>query len=242
MGRLAMTVGWVLASGLAPTVQAQDTDAGLVASVGLRAWNTAWTTFGYDTVNGEQIITQSPAKSKLALMPVLSLRYGNFGGTFSGYGSTKFRLVSGSVDERSEYDLNLSYFVMPNVALNLGYKRVRQSSGLNVYDLKGPILGANATAPLGGTWALYGSFGFGQLGTGPQKPYVDGARNRLEFDARYRLTEVGLAYNMVVDPWLRALTVTLGYRTQVFDTLNATTTQDARDLTHGLTFGLLATF
>lgn len=218
----------------AASAQAQPAEFGV--SVGLKAWNTQWTTFGY-TGNGE--LKQVPAEDKTVLVPLLSVRYRDFIGSISGYGSTDYTFIEGGGDSRKELDANVGYFVAPGVAVTLGYKKVgqKQREGSGNYELSGPVAGLSATATLREALALYGAFGFGKL-----KP--TGASN-VDLDADYRLTELGLAYTWPTDRWLvKALTFTLGYRTQVFSSKQAldTTGQDGRDLTQGFTFGLVASF
>lgn len=220
--------------------QAQESDFGV--SVGLKAWNTQWTTFGYfptpppPGVTAE-VLKQVPAKDKVVLLPLLSVRYSNFVATLSGYGSTQYHFLDGPGDTRKEFDVNLGYLVAPGVAATLGYKKVGQRNGPNNYELAGPVAGLSATLPLRGALSAYGLFGLGRL-----KP--TGA-STVDLDADYRLTELGLVYGVAFDGMPRALAFTIGYRTQVFSSKNALDAQpgqDGRDLTQGLTLGLIATF
>ena len=64
----------------------------------------------------------------------------------------------------------------------------------------------------------------------------------VQFDADYRLTEVGLAYNAALGGMPRALALTAGYRMQVLTSKNALGSQDGRDLTQGFTVGVVVTF
>lgn len=227
------TVIATLAFGLAGAAQAQEADFGL--SVGLKAWNTQWTTFSYDTNGGgQQVVTQVPAKDKTVLIPQLSARYRSVVASVSRYQPTDHDFVAGGSNRRKELDVNVGYLVTPAVAVTLGYKKVGQSDGTDNYELAGAVLGASATAPLGGGFALYGSFGFGRM--------KDTAASTVKFDADYRLTELGLAYNLPLDRWLKALTFTAGWRTQVLSSKEALGEQDGRDLTQGLAFAVLASF
>lgn len=228
-----------LALGLAGAAQAQDSTFGV--SLGLKAWNTEWTTFGNDTNDaGDPVITQVPARDKVVVLPLLSLRYGDFMASFSGYLPTEHRFLDGSSNVRKEFDAHAGYFVLPGLAVTLGYKQLAQTGDF-VYRPRGPVLGLSATAPLAGGFTLYGAFGVGWLKTPAPRDKRD-----VEFDADYRLTELGLAYNLPVDRFAKALTFTLGYRTQVLSSKDALQTdggrQDARDLTQGLTVGLVASF
>lgn len=222
-----------LACGLAGVAQAQPADFGL--SVGLKAWRAQWTTFSFDTNGGgQQVVTQVPAKDETVLIPQLSARYRSVVASLSRYQPTDHDFVAGGGNRRKEIDVNVGYLVTPAVALTLGYKKVGQSDGTDNYELAGAVLGASATAPLGGGFALYGSFGIGRM--------KDTAASTVKFDADYRLTEVGLAYGLPLDGWLKTLTFTAGYRTQVLSSKEALGDQDGRDLTQGLAFAVLASF
>ena len=81
---------------------------------------------------------------------------------------------------------------------------------------------------------MYGTLGLGRL--------KSTSGSNVKFDADYQLSEVGFAYNLGLGGIPRALTFTLGYRMQVLTSKEALPNQDARDLTQGFTFGLLAVF
>jgi hypothetical protein len=218
---------------LAGAVQAQE--SGPSVSVGLKAWSTQWTTFGYDTNGGGQtVLTQVPAKDKVVLVPLLSVRWRDWVGSISGYGSTDYEFVDGGSNSRKELDANVGYLVLPGVAVTLGYKKVGQKAATDNYELAGLVAGMSATAPLSSTFSLYGSLGLGRL--------KDTSASTVKFDADYRLTEVGVAYTLPMERFTKALTFTLGYRTQVLSSKEALGSQDGRDLTQGLTLGLLAAF
>jgi len=219
--------------GFAAAAQAQDT--GLGVAVGVKAWSTQWTTFSYATDGaGDQVLTQVAAKDKVVLVPLLSVRWRDFVASLSGYRPTDYRFLDGSTNSRKEFDANVGYFVTPGVAVTLGYKRVGQKGATDNYELGGPVIGLSATAPISGPLALYGAFGLGRL--------KDTSASTVKFDADYRLSEVGLAYNIGLDNLPKSLSFTLGYRTQVLSSKEALGSQDGRDLTQGLTIGLVATF
>lgn len=222
-----------LLAGSAGLAQAQASD--LTVSLGLKAWHTQWTTFSYDTnAGGDPVLTQVPAKDKLVVVPQLSMRWRDFTGSLSAYPSTNHDFVAGGRGTRKELDLNVGYFVAPSVAVTLGYKKLSQRDGDALYELDGPVLGVSATAPLGHGYALYGTLGIGRM--------KDTGASTVHFKADYQLSELGLAYNLAIDRLPRTLTFTLGYRTQVLSSKEALGAQDGRDLTQGLTFGLVASF
>lgn len=215
---------------------AQQSD--LSFSVGLRGWQTEWDTFSYyvDQGNDNSVVVQAPAKDKFVLLPVLSARYRDFTASLSLYPSTDHDFVNGDRGTRKELDFNVGYFVLPSVALTLGYKKIEQgeATGSNVYALSGPVAGVSATAPLRPDLALYGSFGMGWMkSTGS---------STVKFDADYRLGEVGLAYTIPTGSFAKAVTLTAGYRTQVLTSKEALGDQDGRDLTQGFTLGAIVSF
>lgn len=214
------------------TCAAQAQESNLDVSVGLKAWNTQWTTWGYD--NTGTVITQVPAKDKTVLIPLLSVRYHDFVGSLSGFQPTTFRFEDGSSNSRKEFDLNLGWLLTPGVAATVGYKRVGQAADGNNYQLAGPTVGLSATAPIRAGFSLYGSFGYGWL--------KSTSGSNVKFDADYQLSELGLAYSLGTGAIPRAVTFTLGYRIQVLTSKEALPTQDARDLTQGFTLGVLGVF
>jgi hypothetical protein len=218
----------------AGTALAQD--AGLSVSVGVRAWYTEWTTFSYleDPPGTNIALTQISADNKLVPVPIVSLRYGNFVGTISGFPSTGFSFSNGGSGKREEFDVNFGYAVMQGLTLTLGYKKVVQSDGADRYRPSGPVFGVNANAPLGGALSLYGVLGLGRLKTP--------AGDEINFKADYRLTELGLAYTLNTGRLPRLWTFTGGYRVQVMSSKEAFGSQDGRDTTQGFTFGAIATF
>lgn len=231
MNRFAAFVGFACA---VAAVQARAQDPALSVTVGARVWYAQWTTFSYFSQNGVDslALTEISAADKLVVMPLLSVRYGDFLGSVSAMPSTRFTFDDGSSGRRSEFDANVGYAVMPNLALTLGYKGVSQSDGTQRYRPRGPVLGASANAPLGGGLSMYGSLGIGWLKT----PSGD----VISYRTGYRLAEVGLAYALNADRprW----TLTGGYRIQVMSSKDAFQGQDGRDTTQGFTLGANATF
>lgn len=230
-----MSAKWLAVLALCSASNAMAQESGLSISVGARAWYSEWTTFSYltDDANQNIALTQVSADEELAFMPIVSVRYRNFVGSISGFPSTDYARADGAVGERKELDVNLGYYVMPGLAFTVGYKEVEQSGNGNRYRPAGPVVGMIGNAPLGGAWSLYGSLGLGKLDT----PSGDS----VQFEADYRLTEIGVAYSL--DARMpRRWTFTAGYRIQVMSSKEAFGSQDGRDTTEGFTLGALATF
>jgi hypothetical protein len=235
------TTRWILAAGTtcACLGAAQAQDAGLSASIGLRAWATQWTTFSYIDLVGDKdadALVQSSAGGKLVLIPVLGVRWGDFTGSLSVMPATSFSFPA-SRGTRQEWDLNLGYTLMPGLTATLGYKRVSQRDGRYRYEPRGPMLGLNANAQINGPLSMYGIFGLGKLKTPPKRTDWD-----VDFEADYRLAELGLAYALDVGRPSPRVALTGGWRIQTMGSREAFGNQDGRDTTQGLTLGAVATF
>jgi hypothetical protein len=220
-------------------------DSGVSVSVGVRAWRAEWSTFGYFPDPNDPLVnlalTQEPANSKLVLMPVVGVRYGEFSASISAMPSTDFSFVSGGGNRRQELDLNLGYDVIPGLTLTLGYKKVSQTDRVDGsrYRPSGPVAGLSGNASLSGPWSLYGSLGVGKFKTP--------AGDSIDFKADYRLTELGLAYALYGNQFVKRWTFTAGYRIQVLTSKDAFVapnggSQDGVDTTQGFTLGAIATF
>ena len=208
-------------------------DGGLSVSLGLKVWNAQWTTFGYEPL-APAILTQDDLGEKRVLLPSLGLRYGDFIASVSAFTNTSYRGTDGLLDKRREYDAHVGYFVLPGLALTVGYKKIEQIGSAGKYAPAGPVLGLSASALLSGPISAYGSFGIGRMKTPSGNP--------IKFDADYRLSELGLAYGLRLDGWPKALTFTLGYRTQMLISKEAKPGIDGRDPTLGFTLGVIAGF
>lgn len=220
--------------------EAMAQDAGLSLSLGVRAWYMQWSTFSYLTdANGVDnlALTQVSAGDKLATVPVLSARYGNFVGSMSMLPTTRFHFVEGGSGTRREYDLNIGYTVLPGLNLTLGYKKVSQRDDVYRYEPGGLVLGLSGSAPLASGFSLYGSLAVGKLKT-PQS----GGDEVVKFEADYRLTEVGVAYALAGVQASPRWTFSAGYRMQVMSSREAFGLQDGRDTTQGFAIGAIATF
>lgn len=233
---------WLVVLALCGAGPALAQDATFSVSIGARAWQAEWTTFSYftepDPVTGEPVnvaLTQAAARDELVLMPLLSVRYGDFFASLSAMPSKQFTFIDGGeIASREEIDLNIGYNFMPGLAATLGYKKVSQGGSSGTYRPEGLVVGLTANAPLGGAWSFYGSLGVGWLETPAGDP--------IAFEADYRLTELGLAYSLPTAGVVKRWTFTGGYRIQVLSSKDAFNGQDAKDTTQGFTIGLIASF
>ncbi len=246
----------------APAV-ADDSDLSL--SVGLKGWESSWTTWRPATVfysSGATTITQPlNSDTRFVLTPQASVRYGSLLLSAS-YLSPETYSLSGNIDSqlsppvnvsgrRSELDINGGYYVLPGLALTLGYKQIRQDYGAGELVWSGPTIGLAGAAPLGsGNWALYGTYGFGLFKLKLPVGSPDFAANQNSFSADYSVGELGLSYSVSLGHVLKFIRFTAGYRAQVLSTLdyalassNGTVTkQTQHDYTQGPTVGIYGSF
>lgn len=242
---------------LSPAQAQQET----TVSVGLRAWVNEWTSWDIypaQPVPGGVVPGASEnftSGSRVALTPSLSVRHGKLLFSASHFVSKRYSFDGNDgafTAKRKETDALAGYYVLPTLALTLGYKSVEQDFGSR-FKYDGPILGAVASAPLTAGFTLYGNFGYGRM---KAKLPLQDAGGRSRFDVDYLLGEVGVAYSFNpsgVLPGAKAAALTIGYRNQVLatqgfkiplDASNAgpTRSTDLRDTTEGLTLGLSASF
>lgn len=225
----------VVCMAAAAHVQAQESNFDF--SVGLKAWNTEWTSWGYftDDADNNLGIKETPLKSKLVFIPLLSGRYKDFVASISGFTATSFDYVEGGSIRRKEFDANLGWLFTPGVAASVGYKYQSQFIPDSTFSMEGPTISISGTVPIRGAFSMYGTVGLGRLKTT--------SSSNVQFDRiDYQLSEVGAAYSIGVGNVPKAVSITLGYRMQVLNTKDAFGSQDARDLTQGFTLGVFAVF
>lgn len=247
MNKTRHTVLSLAALCTACAVHAQD--ANLHLTLGLKAWQAQWTTWASDISASDNfdVITQVPAKDKLALIPVVGLQYGRLVASLSAMPETTFQFRRANdtdiQQKRSELEATVGYYLTRRMSLGLGYKRFTQKSGGFTYEEAGPSVVGGFSASLRGPWSAYGNAAFGRMSpTG---------KSTVRVNADYRLTELGVVYSIPVGEVLRAVSITGGYRVQVVNALklpiydqngNFSYFQDGRDLTQGFTLGVVASF
>jgi hypothetical protein len=139
---------------------------------------------------------------------------------------------------------------------SVGYKNVEQDfNNGKVFKYSGPIIGVVGSAPLTQGYSLYGNFGYGAMTANLPNGFTDNS-GRGKLDADYYLSEVGVAYSFDVKslfPSAKAMTATLGYRSQTLATQGFAVGLDVnnpskmrstelRDNTEGLALGVSITF
>lgn len=235
---------------LAPSAWADDST---VVTLGLRAWSNSWSTWDVypaTPVGGGYLPGASEnftSGTKAALIPSLAMRHRDWLLSASRFVKTRYGFdgnAGGFSAQRQETDLHGGYYLLPTLALSLGYKEVKQDfGGTAQFKYSGPILGVLGSAPLTRGFSLYGNVGYGRVKG--RFPSADAA-GRSRFNADYWLGEAGLAYSFEGIAGARSLSLTLGYRSQVLATgayrialsPSSSRATELRDTTEGLALGL----
>ncbi|MGH9576251.1 MAG: hypothetical protein ACRD3R_02355 [Terriglobales bacterium] len=249
----------LLAALLTPLAQAQSSDVSV--TMGLKAWNTEWTTWFIENLNlavgdssvSTSAVTNQSASRENVLIPSIAVRYGNWfaSGSFFIKKSFSFGL------ERREYDVNLGYAVLPGLAMSVGYKDLRYEGTTNSYqyEAKGLTVGVNGSAPINSNVSIYGALAYGR----PDVRDNAGRNGVSKRSGDYLLSEVGLAFPLGrMSESLRSTVMTAGYRYQRLDSKKHTSTftlegastpvaglgisYDLIDTTQGIAIGISSTF
>jgi hypothetical protein len=240
---------------------------GFHLTLGVKFWANYWETgFPTDDPNtGNHVIMSSNESPKVAVIPSLSMRWGRFVVSAGYFAKTEYEFqefsdfvnttcCGGAVvrqatkAEREEVDINIGWFVHPQVAVTLGYKQVDQtytstftSPGL-VFPAPQPsttknkawTIGVLGSGPIGGGFAVYGNLAVGPM----EAEFTDDSGEKPK--GYYHSTEFGFAYGFG-----GGSAITLGYKVQVIDLEfgeNSSLPQRGRDTTNGFIAGLSFTF
>lgn len=200
----------------------------LYMSAGMKLWINTWQT--NLTGNSGKDWTQLTADPVVGIVPNLSLKYKQLliAGSFMATGDYQFphqtfkngTAVRNELDvkgNRQEIDLNVGFYVVPQVALTMGYKGITEkfkvTSSLTGYSensvyLNGVTFGITGSAPIGNGFSVYGSGAGGPMFVTytPASSYTD--------TALYEASELGFAWHAPRAP----LTATLGYKFQLIQT------------------------
>jgi hypothetical protein len=251
----------VIAGTLSPTTSTAQTNPDTTEDawsfgIGVKSWVTRWATWQIGRASVDSgavdIVSQLESNTRLAVVPVLTARYGRYFASTSLMANARYTLGSSTSAvsaKRQEFDVNAGIDLLANVSASLGYKRIVQEAG-GRYVWGGPVLGLNANAPLGGALSMYGTVGLGVLKL--DLPVAD-PTGRNDLSAQYALGEWGLAYR---HEEASRNVFALGYRTQVVrtrdyglgarDSLGNPTglfgRETLRDVTEGLTASWVFSF
>lgn len=207
-------------------------------TIGEKLWMNRWSLPAElpNSSSPTSTIYQFDSDDEVASLTTLLVRYRNF---FIGAGflpetnyNFKSQTTSLSPDKtavegkRKEWDLNLGYFITPNLSVIAGYKQLDRnyiytlpSQGLKLespLSVKGLIIGISATNPLGKSFGFYGNLAYGWL----KGDYViNGFANTFDFDVdgNYIIAELGINYSIPMHKILSAMTISAGYRIQHVD-------------------------
>ncbi|KHD08299.1 hypothetical protein PN36_17305 [Candidatus Thiomargarita nelsonii] len=276
---IVMSIALPMSIGLGPSAIADETGglADFSASVGLKVWENQWNVPS-DELN--QIISFR-SENEIVLIPVLSFRYKKFFISGSYFPETDYSLgeqtVIGEISveqgadqaptqqyvglltelsaERSEWDINVGYYLSPFLVITAGYKKIERSfTGEIKKELLSPTeekivkepfhfgtktdgltIGIAGVAPLQGKLGLYGNFALGWLETSE--------KDKDNFDSGYRLGELGFLYSSRFEqiPMLNAASFYAGYRFQVVKD-DMPIGNGADDTTEGFVLGVNLTF
>ena len=197
-----------LLSPLASTAQTSDNflPEDVRATVGVRLWTTDWSSWFGD---GSRYLH---AGIETTVIPVASVRYKNFlmSGSYLLQKDFQFPPESGSaIIDRKEYDVNVGYFLLPGLAVSLGYKAVEYEGGGYEFSAKGVTFGVSGSAAIAPWTSLYGNLAVGRPKINDTQYAFSNARGK------YLLTEFGLAFPLgQMSNSLNGFVVTAGYRYQ----------------------------
>ncbi len=235
LGMTCLAGAALVASGVvcADEEQAANKDWHVTVSGKLWAnsWN-AWTTAG---ASG----TTSVVASKVPVIGGVTARYKDFfiSGNYSPSTNYDFSSYAGQgTYSRKEFDVNAGYYLVPQVALALGYKQIDLSySAASQWKYKFAILGINGVSRINDTPAfMYGNGAFG-VGTvsSTYAPFAGyGAGN-----PTYESMEAGFGFAIT-----KNFVATIGYKYQQLALSFSNQVAKARDITTGYMFGVAYTF
>jgi hypothetical protein len=209
-------------------------------TLGAKIWDTQWTS--WDPVPSRSLETTGPvtviqpvsSNNHVEVIPQASVRYGNWLGSASYLVNTTY-FLTGAIDPesgnslsvsalRKEFDANLGYYILPSVAITVGYKQITQIFGQGSrfpepFKWTGPTIGMAGSAVIRPHLSMYGAVGVGFFRLRIDEQLQDAAGD-VRFDANYALAELGLAYSVPTPISRMSFTVTLGYRVQIVTTKN----------------------
>jgi hypothetical protein len=228
----------MLSTGLAYADEDQATPKNWHITVSAKTWYESWSTWqvtGATLAGNGTLINSSDAK--FAVLGGATFRYKNIfvSGNYSPATTFTFNDI-GQQFKRSEGDINVGYYVHPQVGISLGYKQVKLDYQPGVWTHNFLTLGVNGSARIEGTpFFLYGN-GAGSL-TGSTS--VDFPLTGTKGTPKYQSMEVGFGYVA-----MKNLIVTGGYKFQQVELplTFGSLTEKTRDTTTGYIFGVAYTF
>lgn len=218
---------------LAPAALAQERNVSF--TIGVKAWVHTWSTWtNSGTVNGP--VGQTETDTETVLVPSLNLRIKNFFLAADFFPEKEYDfLTTYRGIKRSEWSIVAGYYVVPELALALGWKQINQDFGPGFdMNIDVPMFGLQAGVPIGdsGNWFIYGNGFFG-----PISVTAKGTGAATDYEGWYYSTELGLGYR-----FFNRLGTTVGYKYQTvrWDELQGKV--PGYDYTAGWILGLSFTF
>lgn len=239
-------------------------------ALGLKTWMNEWSlpvSFSSNNTDNSAIL-QYESDPEFTFIPTFMVRYRKFfiGGSYMPKTEYEFstqsvhysiydsygQLINADMNldiaaERTEWDLNLGYMIIPNIALSIGYKSLSRSYDTQAHlsadgyedenmdvvpldeSLSAPILGLSAVFPVKEKLNVYNNFAYG---------FING-----DADGNYYLGELGINYVIpLTQKMVSAVILNLGYRWQRLDLDYNHPTGDQNDTTSGFNFGVTAPF
>ncbi|CAH0295916.1 hypothetical protein SRABI118_04224 [Massilia sp. Bi118] len=234
-------------------------------SIGAKIWHASWLSYvpatytGIDANGGPALgdsVNGADGTGDTSVLPLLGVRHGKFFGSVSyGNYSSDFHVLSSSIIlpngqnlitsrtdhfKRRESDLNVGYYLTPEIGIALGYKDATESrdTTLAVAPQSTPLLSTKAkTLLLGavGSFAVYEKLRFYfQAAYGPARlklRFADPALSNFSTNGSYLIGELGLSYPIFTKAsGYGGATASLGYRTQTVKTDSYAKFQEGREL------------
>ena len=275
-----LVIPFVLGTLACGAADAQATSSSTQFTIGAKVWHASWLSYvpapytGIDA-NGASAAGDSvnavEGDVRTSILPSLYVRHGDFFASAS-YGRFKSNfqvntspvitpagqtLITSRTDHfrRSESDLNLGYFLTPEVGIAFGYKDATETrdTSLGIAPQPSRLLTTKARAVLLGAVASFAVYDklrlYGQAGYGPARirlAFTDPTLANPKANARYLIGEFGLSYTVFGGSGGHGATsASLGYRTQTVKTDSYSSVfqqgRDLRDVRDGAVLSLNVT-
>lgn len=213
-----------------------------------KAWNESWSTWQYintNPANGVVGTTINSADNTFALIGGVTARFKDFfvSGNYAPQTNFNFKDIS-QTNKRSEGDLNVGYYLHPQVGISLGYKQVKLAYGTTEtpWTHKFLTLGLNSSARIGESkFFMYENGALSLTGsTSTTRDAAFQASGLSKGTPTYRSLEAGLGFTATQN-----MIVTAGYKFQQVELPYTWSgngvTVNTRDTTTGFIFGVAYT-
>jgi hypothetical protein len=256
-----------LALGLGGTSAfAQQKD--LTVTLGLKVWGNTWESGQVNTgfVGGGSNSNNFTSGQEWSTIPSLTLKYKDWFISGSQFMKTSYNFPAQTSlgfapaaavatpntqtlrADRKETDVNLGWYFVPQVAVTIGWKEIKQTytstftpaafapfnTSAQTTTNEGITVGIQGSARIGNSgFFMYGN-GASSLGNNFKAKFGGGNPN---WDGWFASSELGFGY-----AFGGGVTATLGYKYQVLDFAATNTNQRGRDITTGFIGGVAYTF